>query len=257
VAFGEAAALARRLADPRETFALTRQRALVPRLSRLRIALSTAPVEGLVVVRDGARVEPVAYGVEVPVDPGPHAINATAPGRRPWWAEVAVSGAGEVTTVEVPELERASAPRIAPTSAPPPAADPFAGSAAAARSPTPDAARVGPGRRRITPPVWASLVVAGGGFGAGIAFGAAARSLWQQARPGCEQSNVCSDAAYAVAQRSRRDANLSTASFAIGVAALAAGAILFARIPRGQARAVQVVPDLDSGTAGAALVGAF
>jgi hypothetical protein len=105
--------------------------------------------------------------------------------------------------------------------------------------------------------VWASLGVAAGGFGAGIAFGAAARSLWQEARPGCEQSNFCSDAAYAVAQRSRRDAKLSTASFAMGVAALAVGAILFTRTPRGQDRAVQVVPDLGSRTAGATLIGAF
>src|SRR3954470_1550968 len=109
VAFGEAAALARRLADPREAFALQRRDALVPRLSRLRIALSGAAIGSLSVARDGVRVEPAAYGVEVPVDPGPHVVDVTAPGRRPWSANIVVSD-GEVATVEIPELERAPAP---------------------------------------------------------------------------------------------------------------------------------------------------
>ncbi|HEX3757645.1 MAG TPA: hypothetical protein VHW23_03025 [Kofleriaceae bacterium] len=249
VAFGEAAALARRLADQREAFALRRQDALVPRLSRLRILLPGAAVDGLTVTRDGVHVQPGAYGVGVPVDPGLHAVDVTAPGRNPWSTRVVVAGEGELATIEVPELEQTRAPPVAvPVAAP---------RAMVTRSPTPDALAVGPGRRRITPAVWASLGVAAGGFATGIAFGVAARSLWQQAGPDCEPSNVCSGTAYAAAQRSRRDANLSTASFAVGVAALAAGAILFARAPRDPAPAIRVVPDLGPRAAGATLVGAF
>ncbi len=242
VAFGEAAALARRLADEREDFALKRQRALAPRLSRLRIALSTAPVEGLVVVRDGARVAPVAYGVEVPVDPGPHVVNVTAPGRRPWSAEVAVSGEGEVVAVEVPELERATASPIVPAPAPVAVASP------AASAPE-------PGRRRITPAMWIALGAGAAGVTAGAAFGLAARSLWQQARPDCDASDHCSDAASALVDRSRRDGDLSTGAFALGGAALMTAVVLYVTAPR--TTPVRVTSAFASGSARVAVSGAW
>jgi hypothetical protein len=234
VAFGAAAALARRLADPREAFALQRQEALVPRLSRLRITPSGAPLDGVAVVRDGVRVDPAAYGVAVPVDPGTHVVDATAPGRTPWSTRIAVSREGEITAVEIPELERMSAPPAAPLVTP--------AGATVARPSIGAASAVDPGGRRTTPVMWIALGVSATGIGAGTAFGFAARSLWQQARPDCDAFNHCSDAASALIARSHRDGDLSTAAFAVAGAALITGAVLYLHASR--ARPARVVPAL-------------
>jgi hypothetical protein len=247
VAFGEAAALARRLGDLRETFALDRQAALAPRLSRIRIAPAGAVVEGLVVMRDGARVQPEAYGVDVPVDPGHHVVDVTAPGRRPWSAEVTISGEGELVTVEVPELERAPAPPVASVSARVPVA--------VARPATPTSFAPDPGRRRTTPALWIALGASAAGIGAGTGFGLAARSLWRQARPDCDASSHCSDAAAALVDRSRRDGDLSTGAFALGGAALITAVVLYVTAPR--TTPVRVTPELASGGARVAVSGVW
>lgn len=246
VAFGAAAALARRLADPREAFALQRQGALVPRLSRLRITLSGAPVDGLAVVRDGVRVEPAAYGVAVPVDPGAHVVDATAPGRAPWSTRIAVSGEGEIIAVEIPELERTPAPRAAALVAP--------ATATMARSVTQAASAVDPGWRRTTPATWIALGVSVAGIGVGSVFGLAARSLWQQARPDCDAASHCSDAAATLVARSRRDGDLSTAAFAVAGAALTTGAVLYLHASRD--RPARVVAALAAGAVGVGVAAA-
>jgi hypothetical protein len=234
VAFGEAAALARRMADSREAFARRRNAALVPRLSRLTITIfAGAPIDDLVVIRDGALVPPAVYGLEVPVDPGEHTIEATAPGRIRWSTRLEVSHEGEVVTVAVPDLARARA-EAAPL-------EPIAAL----------------GRRQPTPATWIVSGVGVAGLGVGAVFGIAARSLWRQASPGCDRSNACGDPAFAVAERSRRDGNVSTVAFVIGGAALVAGAGLYLRSPRGRDRRAKVVPSISPGAAGVTVAGAF
>jgi hypothetical protein len=56
--------------------------ALEPRLPRLRVVVEDGP-PGLAVTRDGQPVPVSALGESVPVDPGAHRIEATAPGHRP------------------------------------------------------------------------------------------------------------------------------------------------------------------------------
>jgi tetratricopeptide (TPR) repeat protein len=55
--------------------------ALVPRLPKLRITVSGAPA-GLKVRRDGLEIPAAALGDSLPGDPGPHEIQASAPGYR-------------------------------------------------------------------------------------------------------------------------------------------------------------------------------
>src|SRR5215510_10868859 len=97
VAFGEAAALARRIGDQRESYARERRDALVPRLARLRITVAGDVIAGVVITRDGVSVAPSAYGVAVPVDPGRHSVEVKAPARIPWSIEVVASVAGTTT----------------------------------------------------------------------------------------------------------------------------------------------------------------
>lgn len=238
VAFGEAAALARRNDDPREAFARQRQDAVVPRLSRLRILVAHTGIEGFSLTRDGVRVAPSVYGVEVPVDPGGHRIEATAPAHVSWSTRVVVSGEGEVITVEVPKLESTPLPASAVLVAQVPAVH-----------------EAGDRRSRL---IWFSAGVGVSAIGAGTVFGIAARSLWQDARRDCDPLNNCTDAAHAQIQRSRRDGDLATVAFAIGGAALATSLVLYLWNGRARPRsALRLVPSVTAGAASAAIGGAF
>lgn len=232
VAFGQAAALARRAADPRERFARQRQDALVPRLYRLRITVSDRPPDGLTVTRDGVRVEPSAYGADVPVDPGSHAVEAAAPGRTSWSTHVVASADDPQVAIAVPALTRSPVPS----------------------STVRLSAETG---RRVTPAAWIAGGVAATAFGLGTAMGIAARSLLQESRAGCSPSNICTDSAYALVDRSRRDGNLSTAAFALAGAAVVTGVVVYLGSPRERDRPVTLVPAIAARAAGAAVTGVF
>jgi hypothetical protein len=103
VLFSDAASRARDAGEvDREKVARGRAAALEPTLTRLGI-LSEA--SGARVTRDGVVVESQQLGLKVPVDPGPHTIAATAPGKKPFNTVVTVSGQGSAVTVTVPPLE--------------------------------------------------------------------------------------------------------------------------------------------------------
>ena len=238
VAFGKAAALARRIEDPREALARRRQDALVPRLTRLRVSVAHDSVDGFALMRDGMRVAPSVYGVDVPVDPGVHQIEATAPEHMTWSTRVLATGEGDVVTVTIPELERV----------PPPAAPLIAPAIQEVRKDRPGATRL----------VWITAGAGVVGIGVGAAFGLAARSLAQDAWPDCDSSHNCTDAAYAQIQRSRRDGNVSTLGFGVGGVALAISVLLYVRGSRDPGRlALHLVPAVASSAVGAAVGGAF
>lgn len=90
----------------REEAARQYAHALEARLSTLSIAVpaAVAQIPGLAVQRDGLVLEAPAWSAAVPVDPGPHVVAATAPGRRGWRATVTVNGAADHQTVTVPLL---------------------------------------------------------------------------------------------------------------------------------------------------------
>jgi hypothetical protein len=81
-------------------------RALEPRLSTLAIDVADAAsaVGGLRVERDGVPLAAPAWSTAVPVDPGPHLVTASAPGRRPWSLSLQVGGIADRTRVAVPVL---------------------------------------------------------------------------------------------------------------------------------------------------------
>lgn len=77
--------------------------ALEPRLSTLTI-LVDKPVDGLLVTRDGVKVEATTYGIAVPVDPGPHAIEASATGFRTARVEVTIGASKDANSITLPAL---------------------------------------------------------------------------------------------------------------------------------------------------------
>lgn len=113
--YNEAETLARRQGQrERASFAAARAEELLSRLPYLTIRL-TAPPKDATVKRDGAIVGAAALATAIPVDPGAHVVEVSAPGYRPRRETVTVA-AGERRELLVPAL--AALP--APTPPPPP-----------------------------------------------------------------------------------------------------------------------------------------
>ncbi|MEZ4296517.1 MAG: hypothetical protein R3B70_16210 [Polyangiaceae bacterium] len=92
--------------DDRADIAKERAEALYPKLSRINITVpAEAKVAGLTVTRDGDPVDESQWGNGLPVDPGKHVVEVTAPGKKPWRWEAEVGAGGATVSVNVPVLE--------------------------------------------------------------------------------------------------------------------------------------------------------
>jgi hypothetical protein len=197
----------------RVAFATEHATALEPRLSRLTISV-TESVPGLQVRRDGVLVDAGALGVAVPVDGGAHTIDAVAPGKRAFRAEVPIGASADVRTFRVPPLEEDARART--SEAPPPRTE----LAASSTRPLLELGLLGVG-------------VAGVGVGA--YFGVAALGKRSDSAPYCGQAgrgaNDCTAPGVALRSDAVRDGTLSTVFVGLGVAALAGAAVLWLTSP--------------------------
>ncbi|WP_437670438.1 tetratricopeptide repeat protein [Sorangium sp. So ce131] len=235
--YAEAAAVAKSAGDPRAARAAALAEALAPRLSRLEIAVpegGAAP--GLEIRRNGVVVLPALWGQAIPVDPGPHAIEAWAPGRKRWSAVRAVPPDGARVVINVPPLEPEQPARALPAALP--AASPAALPApppGAARRPPPAPAPALAGDRDLDGGGRAQRAIAlatGGaglvGLGLGAAFGAEALADRNASNRGhCDAQNRCDAAGVALREGAQSAATASTVAFSAGAAALLAAGLLF------------------------------
>ncbi len=107
--FREAVSLAKAQGKADQAAEATRRfKALELELSRLAIAVPE-PVPGLTVERDDLEVVPASYGVQVPVDPGPVQVVASAPGYNSFKVTVEIAPKRDKKTVTVPKLEKMDA----------------------------------------------------------------------------------------------------------------------------------------------------
>lgn len=217
--FREAADTARKAGQAdREAKAARRAAALEPQLERMSISVKE-PAPGLVVKRGEGIVDEAVWGSPLPVDPGKHFIQATAPGKWPYAIEVQTPGPGKAITVEIPPLAdtpAASTPAVA-MGGPAPGAPP-----APLDSATSDSA----GTRRTV------AFVAGGvglaGVVVGSIFGLSARSQWTEAQDKhCRTDVLCDAQGVELVNNAKAAATASTAGFIVGGVALAAGVALF------------------------------
>jgi hypothetical protein len=105
-AFVSAASLARRDArHDREAVASHHAAALEPKIPRvtLDVAPETLAIKGLSVKQDGIALESETWK-GAPADPGTHALEASAPGKKAYSMSFTI-GPGEETTVRIPALE--------------------------------------------------------------------------------------------------------------------------------------------------------
>ena len=157
--------------------------ALASKLAKVRVTAPNPP-PGLIVERDGARLQLAALDVPLPIDPGEHTIAASAPGKRSWSTSITVAKEPAELTVTVPPLEDAPAPPPAETSPKPPATEP---------SPPPP--ETGWTTQRAVGVGLLGLGVVG--LGAGTYFAVAAKGKYDDSIVGCSPAdkNVCNAAA--------------------------------------------------------------
>jgi hypothetical protein len=103
--------------DERRVIAVQRSAALEPRLPRLRIHLGPGVPPGAKVRRDGVELGAASLDTDLPVDPGQHRIEVTAPGRPPHLSEVSMAE-GERRTGEVSLEGEPAVLQAAPEKAP-------------------------------------------------------------------------------------------------------------------------------------------
>jgi len=220
---------------------------LEPRVSKLTITVA-AKVDGLEIVRDQERIDPVMWNRALPVDGGTYTITAKAPGAQPFTTKVTVAAEKDAKTVEVPDLR---APKPVPatpaTTQPPPTT-----TGARPVEPVDDDERPRPERKRIAvvPIVIASVSAT---VLLGTAFGF---SLWGDA--------TYDDAKAEIADQARRDELYSSANTkryvaeGLAVAGIAAAGATVWLIVRGRGHAASTTAQrVRISPAGIAVVGRF
>ncbi|HEY8040905.1 MAG TPA: hypothetical protein VIF15_13965 [Polyangiaceae bacterium] len=237
-----------------EKRALGRAAALEPTLAKLTIAVDQgSDVAGLVVKRDGVDVGHAEFGVPIPVDPGAHVVEATAPKKLAYSTKVDVA-ARQTDARATVSLADDPAATTAATVAPPPPLPP-APTTAATTPDEPPPAQGGSTQKTI------ALVVGGVGVvgvAVGAVFGLNAKSKNDQALQNCRTSTLCTAQGLSLTDDAKSAATISTVAFAAGGAALAAGVVLWLTAPSSHASTgLRVAPVVARSYGGVALDAAW
>jgi hypothetical protein len=232
----------------RETAARRLQAGLAPRIPYATIepAPEAARLPGLEVRCDGVIVELSVGGRGTPLDPGVHVIEAAAPDRLPWRAQITIQREGQLVEVVIPALEtRASegvGAQAAASSSVRPAVDP-------------DSGRAAPSATLHRPLAAVALGTAVAAAGVGVYFGARKLSLASEAHDHCGAEG-CDPEGLSASRDSIPVGNAATAAFIASGALLAASAILWFTAPRSApARILLVTPAMSASGGGLLMTG--
>jgi hypothetical protein len=231
-----------------ESKAVARAAALEPTLARL--AVSVAPESdqpGLEVERDGVVVGRAEFGLAIPVDPGTHEIQATAPKMKAWSTRIDVRpGQTDARVTVALQADGEAAP---PTGAAAPVVPPVQPTdlRVAPGGPAPDVSPEGGGSAQRTFGI-VTLGAGVAGVAVGAVFGVLAMSKNNEAlQPrNCPTSTLCTPNGLSLTSDAKNDATVSTIAFAAGAAALVGGVALWFTAPASAAspRAARIVPTL-------------
>ncbi len=204
----------------REDLATTRAAALQSRLSTLTIRApsSAHSARGLEIRRDGTPVLQAELDSAIPVDPGAHTLEASAPGKQPWSTTVQVGADAPNVVVEVPILADAAdanANANADTAVAP-----------AAHQPDEPPPKSGSSSQRTVAIVVGAVGVAG--LGLGTFFGLKANGSLSDAKEHClSYPSGCGPEGAELNSTASSQATVATVAFIAGGAALATGAVLW------------------------------
>jgi hypothetical protein len=234
----------------RERTARDRSRALEQKLSKVVFLL---PDKGLEVHRDGVLLDDATLGGPVPMDPGPHKIEVTAKGKKPFTTNIEVAQGPVQQKLEVPKLE-AAGPEAAPASAPP-------GQGAATTPPPPSGSEGGGGALRTVGLITAGVGVVG--LGVGTYFGIRTLSLKSDVNARCAPQ-VCYDAdSVALNDEAKQSGNISTIAFVAGGVFTVGGVVMYLFAPKsnasssGEAAKTKMYPVVGGDQIGARMEGKF
>lgn len=218
---------------------------LEPRLSRLVIEVPE-PVAGIEVLIDEKAIGRAAWRTPIPLDPGDHEIVAQAEGHLPWSRSISIAAEPGTITVNVPALQ---AGEQAPAPTPVPSGQDEANEQdAAGDSGTSGLAIAG----------WVVGGIGLVGVGVGSYFGVNTFMKQGDSDDHCE-GTLCDQQGVDLRDEARTSATISTITFALGGAALAAGVTMLIidavsddDEPAASA-SVRVAPVLGGGTYGATM----
>jgi tetratricopeptide (TPR) repeat protein len=195
-----------------------RAEALEPALSRLAVQVRER-LPDLVVTLDGKALDAAALDTPLPIDPGEHALSATAEGHVPWSLRVRIAADADLVEVEVPALAPASSDAQRDGSAPASEAEALA----AAELDATDGERATNGS--VLPYVIGGIGVAA--LATGVVFGLLADARYQNAESACPEHVGCDQPALDAGDEAELRANLSNVGFGVGVVALGVAAVLW------------------------------
>jgi hypothetical protein len=207
----------------RADYAKEQAKALEAKLSRLVVKAPPSAPRGLVVHLDGRELLPAALGTAMPLDPGDHTIEASAPGKAPFSSRVHLPPGPASQTVEVPLL--ADETKTAATPAPTPS---VAAPAPTPAEPAPPAPEPAP---RSSARLYGGIALGAVGLAGvvvGSVFGATTLSKKSAIGVHCDATGACDDEGFGLQQDAHRAATVSTIAFVVGGVALAGGVVLVA-----------------------------
>src|SRR5580704_16244195 len=257
VEFRQARALAERdHRDDRLSLADQHLHAIESKVSSLVIVVSPdADRPDLSISRDGTAVGRTVWGSRIPMDPGEHVVEASAPNKKPWKAVVKVAPDGDVQTVTLSALEDAEP---VPAPSPPPAS-------VALPPPLPPPTAVVPSEHHgISTRKTVGLVsVAAGVAGVGIGSYFGVLAIQKHGDPGATCMTTPCPESTSLYNQAGTAADISTVAFAAGLVALGVGAFLWLGDSSGRSdkppsmSSVSVVPSFGPGRGGVDLAGGF
>ena len=234
--------------DPRLPAVKQRGVAIEKRVPHLTVRVGPGAPEGTTVTRDGIEVGVAALSLPLPADPGEHTVIAAAPGHRPASFKVTlVEGQTQEVVVSPGEAEapvEKPAPPVVLTPLPPPVV---------AEGP-PASPRESHGTRTL------GFVLAGAGvasIGVGAVTGLLAIGDKNDLAKECYPAKVCSPAGADAASSGQTMATVSTVTFAVGLAAAAAGVYFVLSSPHAAGHRTALSPLAVPGGGGALLTRSF
>lgn len=208
--FREAAYMAKDRKDEREPVAVESARALEPKLSYLTLEVTPAAGVALEIKRDGQLIPDAVWNTAIPVDPGPHTVEVSAPGKKPWSTTITIAEGPRQESVIIPALEDAPLPPPVPLGAPP-----------AEHEPEPP-----PNLQKTLG--WTLLGVGSAGLITGGVLALLARGDDSDADAECrpDRRGLCNPAGVELGESAQTKATWAGISAGVGLAALGAGVTL-------------------------------
>lgn len=213
--------------DDRVPMAKQRAAALEARLPKLTVRLGAGAPAGTKITRDGIELGAASLGVALPVDPGAHIIEASAPGTRPGNFAVTLAE-GEARTVDVKPGDATQGEGTAST---------------------------GEGGRRTWG--WVAGGVGAAGILVGTTAGVLALGKKSTVDANCDDAKRCNQTGIDAADAGSRLATVSTVGLLVGAVGVGVGAYLLVTSPTATRPETALVPTVGPTGGGLSWLGRF